>query len=139
MALGSFAQTTPDPVRPAPHQPIAQFAPSFEFQTIAPCHYFELASHRILNRNDRSRLKYEGRKHGTELVHGDRVVAVRQHIATPIANTYDEHLDLKVGRGFPLTKHIEYPLLRFLVFDGGALRTLIPRNHVFHVCFPCFL
>ena len=51
-------------------------------------------------------------------MHGDRIIAVSQHIATPIANTDHKRFDLEVGGGFSSTKDIKDPLLCFLVFDG---------------------
>jgi hypothetical protein len=101
-----------------PHNAIPKSAVSIEIQTIAPCHDFEFAAHGVRDWNDRSRLKFEGRKHRAELVHGDRIIAVGQHIATPIPNTDQEQFDLEVGGAFPLAKYIKYPLLRFFIFDG---------------------
>ena len=57
---------------------------SVNFQTIAPSHDFKFAANRVLDRNNRPRLEFESREHGTELVHGDRIVAIRQHIAAPV-------------------------------------------------------
>ena len=105
----------------SPHLPHEAVARSAEFQTITPSHDFELAAHSVLDRNDRARLEFEGWEHRAELVHGDRIMAVGQHVAAPITNTDHEQFDLEVGRGFPLTKDIKYPLLSFLVFDGRAL------------------
>jgi hypothetical protein len=51
-------------------------------------------------------------------VHGDRIIAIGEHIAAPVTNADHEQLDLEVGGGFPSAKDIKYPLLRFLVFEG---------------------
>ena len=58
---------------------------SVEFQTLAPGNDFELAANSVLDRNYWYRLEFESRQHGTELVHGERIVAIRKHVAAPVA------------------------------------------------------
>src|ERR1700692_1739530 len=52
---------------------------------------------------------------------------------TPLAHTYDEKLDLEIGWRFPLTKHLEDPLLGILILYRRTLRALEPADYVFHV------
>src|ERR1700726_2063120 len=94
---------------------------SVDFQTIAPGHDFKFAAPRVLDRNNRPRLEFESREHGTELVHGDRIVAIRQHVAAPVAYPDNEQLDLEVGGRFPTAKYVKDPLLTILILDGRPL------------------
>src|SRR5271163_412381 len=71
---------------------------SHSFETIAPCDRFEFDPDSVHDGNHGSCLDFEGGKHRTELVNGQRVVAVQQHIAAPVAHAHDEHLDLEVIR-----------------------------------------
>jgi hypothetical protein len=65
-------------------------------------------------------------------VNGRRIVAVQQHIPTPVTHAYDEQLDLEIAGRFSLREHLKDPLLRILVFHRRALRTFGPAEHVFH-------
>jgi len=50
-------------------------------------------------------------------VNGQRVVTVEHHVTTPISNSNDKQLDLKIAGRLPLGKHLKYALLRILIFD----------------------
>src|SRR5204863_707862 len=102
------------------------------FQSISPADDLELAADGFFDRDDRSYLEHEGRKHRTELVNGHEVVALEQHVSAPFANAYHEEFDLEIGGGFPLTEYLENSLLGILVLDRRALRALEPADHVFH-------
>src|SRR5687768_7686281 len=101
-------------------------ASSLAFQTVPPGNHFEFTANSLLDRNDRSRLEYESRKHRTKLVNEQRIVTVYQHMATPLPDSDHEKLDLEIGGRLPLTENLEDPLLGVLVLDGRTLRPLEP-------------
>ena len=105
---------------------------SGEFQIVAPGHHLELASNRVVDGNDGSRLKLERRQHRGELVHFDGIVAIGQHVAAPIADPDDEHLYGEVRRPLPFAKDVKNALLSPLIFDRRPLRAFIPSDHIFH-------
>src|SRR6478672_12321977 len=105
---------------------------SSAFQTVAPGNHLELAAHGLLDRDDRSHLEHERGKHRAELVDGHRIVALHQHVPTPLADSYDEEFDLEIGGRLPLTEYLEDTLLGILVLDGRTLRAFEPADHVFH-------
>src|SRR5208282_122183 len=82
--------------------------------------------------NHGSRLHFKGRQHRAELVHGEGIVAVHQHVPAPFADSHYEHLDLEIGGGLPLREHLQDPLLDILVLHRRTLRTFKPANHVLH-------
>jgi hypothetical protein len=45
-----------------------------------------------------------------------RLIAIHQHIPTPIAHPHHEQLDLEIGGRLPLSENLQYPLLGILVF-----------------------
>ena len=50
-------------------------------------------------------------------MHGQRIVALHQHMAAPLAHAYHEHFDFEIGRGLPLRENFENSLLGILVLD----------------------
>src|SRR5436309_2038254 len=106
--------------------------PSLVFQSISPGNYLAFAADGFLDRNDGSRLEYESRKHRTELVDGHRIVALYQHMPTPLADSYHEEFDLEIGGRLPLTEYLKDSLLGILVLDGRPLRAFEPADHVLH-------
>src|SRR5439155_17298357 len=80
----------------------------------------------------RPRLELERRKHGAEFVHRQRIVAVHQHVPTPISHADNEHFDLEVGGGLPWTKDFKDSLLGILVFERRTLGAFKPTEHIFH-------
>ena|SRR6476469_5027925 len=87
------------------------------FEFVTKCDGFEFDAHSIHHRNDGTHLEYEGRQHRAEFVNGQRVVTVEHHVTTPISNSNDKQLDLKIAGRLPLGKHLKYALLRILIFD----------------------
>src|SRR6185369_13622133 len=112
--------------------------PSRALQSIPPGNDLELAADGFLDRNDGSRLEYEGGKHRTKFVNGQRIVAVHQHMPTPLANSHHEELDLEIGGRLPLTEYFEDSLLGMLVLHGRALRAFEPAYHILHWHSPRF-
>jgi hypothetical protein len=51
----------------------------------------------------------------------ERIVAIDQHIAAPVADPDHEHLDLEVCWLFPAAEHIENAPLGLFILDCGAL------------------
>src|ERR1700722_4325550 len=102
------------------------------FQRIAICHCFEFHANGVGDGDDRSSLEGESRQHRTELMHFERIITFHQHISAPITNTDDERQDLEIGWRLPRAKDLQNSLLGILVFDGRALRTLVPGDHVLH-------
>ena len=84
------------------------------------------------HRHHRPRLEAEGRKHRAKLVNLERLVALGQHITTPVAYSHDEHLDLEIVGRLPLSENLQDPLLGVLVLDRRSLRTFVPAEHVLH-------
>jgi hypothetical protein len=69
-------------------------------------------------------------------MNGQRIVALGQHISTPIANSYHEQLDLEIVGRLPLSENLQYPLLGILVLDSRSLRPFEPADHVLHLNSP---
>src|SRR6266568_3160259 len=105
---------------------------SLAFEAIAPGNRFEFDPDRILDGNHGSCLEFKSRPGRAYLVNGRRIVAVHQHMPTPLAHSHDEHLDLEIGGRLPLSEYLQYPLLGILVFHRRTLRTFEPADHVFH-------
>jgi hypothetical protein len=87
------------------------------FESIAKGNRFEFDPDGFLDWNNGSCLEYKSRKHRAKLVNSRRIVAVQQHISTPVTHTYHERLDLKIVRRFPLREDLQDPLLSIFVFD----------------------
>src|SRR2546427_2574640 len=105
---------------------------SVAFQSVSPGNYLEFAADGFLDRNDGSRLEYKSRKHRTKLVNGHRIVAIYEHMPTPLADSYHEEVDLEIGGRLPLTENLKDSLLGILVFDWRTLRAFEPADHVLH-------
>ena len=123
-----------DPVRSDPRFEglLRKTRQSGAFQSIAPGNYLEFAADGLLDRNDGSRLEYESRKHRTKLVNRHRIVALYQHMPTPLADSYHEEFDLEIRGRLPLTEYLKDSLLCILVLDGRTLRAFEPADHVLH-------
>src|SRR6266576_1694375 len=105
---------------------------SLAFESIAPGNRFQFDPHSVLDGNHGSRLDFKSRIGRAELVNGQRIVAVHQHMPTPLAHSHDEHLDLEIGGRLPLSENLQYPLLDILVLRRRSLRTFEPADHVLH-------
>src|SRR6266581_3284295 len=105
---------------------------SVAFQSISPGNYLKFAADGFLDRNDGSRLEYKSRKHRTKLVNGHRIVAIYEHMPTPLADSYHEEVDLEIGGRLPLTENLKDSLLGILVLDWRTLRAFAPADHVLH-------
>src|SRR5712691_5881354 len=105
---------------------------SVAFQSVAPGNSFEFDPDSFLDGNHGSRLEFESREGRAYFVNGRRIVAVHQHMPTPLAHSYDEHLDFEIGGRLPLTEHLKYPLLGILVLRRRTLRAFEPADHVLH-------
>src|SRR6266576_4713946 len=99
---------------------------------------FKLHPDSVHDGNHWSCFEYKRRESRTELVNGQRIIAVHQHIPTPIAYPHHEQLDLEIVGGFPLSENLQYSLLGILVFHWRSLRTFEPADHIFH-CYSPFL
>src|SRR6187402_1571611 len=53
-------------------------------------------------------------------------------MATPLANSHYERLDLEICRRLPFTKYLKYSLLGILVLRRRTLRAFEPADHVLH-------
>ena len=100
------------------------------FEPITKGDGFELHPDGIHDGYHRPRFEDECWQHRAELVNGQRVVAVEQHVPTPVADAYDEQLDLEIIRrveqriGFSLAESqmaaIRLALIsKVLVITGG--------------------
>ena len=105
---------------------------SLAFQTVAPGYGFEFDPDCVLDGDHRSRLEFESRVGRAELVYGQRIVAVHQHVSTPLAHSHYEQLDLEACGRLPLTEHLKYPLLGILVLRRRTLGAFEPADHVLH-------
>jgi hypothetical protein len=102
------------------------------FQSIAPGDDFEFTSDRVLDRDYGVHLEDKRREHGANLVDRYRIIALHQHMTSPLTHAHDEELDLEIGWCFPLSEHFQDSLLRVLILDWRTLRTLKPADYVFH-------
>ena len=91
---------------------------SVALQSIAPGNSFEFDPDSILDGNHGARLEFKCREGRACLVNRHRIVAVHQHMPTPLAHLHYEQLDLEIGWRLPLTEHIENPLLGILELRG---------------------
>jgi hypothetical protein len=96
---------------------------SLAIQAIAPGDYFEFATNGVLDGDYRVHLEYEGREHRAKLVNGYWIVALHQHMPTPLAHADYEKLDLEIGWRLPLAKHLEDSLLGILILYLAGVRT----------------
>src|SRR5271155_4894041 len=100
--------------------------------SVAPGHHFKFSPDCVLYGNYGTRLELKRREHRAELVNRQRIVAVHQQIAAPIAYTNHEELDFEIRGGLPLAKHLQDSLLGVFVLQRGALRAFVPTDHVLH-------
>src|SRR5207244_11870754 len=105
---------------------------SLAFQSVAPGDCFEFDPDCVLDGNHGSRLEFESRVGRAELVNGQRIVAVHQHVPTPLAHSHYEQLDLEICWRLPLTEHVKDPPLGILVLHRRTLRAFEPADHVLH-------
>ena len=80
---------------------------SHAFETIPPGNRLEFDPDGVHDGNHGSCLDFKSRKRRTELVNGQRVVAVQQHIAAPVTHAHDEHLDLEVVWRLPWSEDLQ--------------------------------
>src|SRR6266852_424436 len=106
---------------------------SLAFQSVAPGDCFEFDPDCVLDGNYGARLEFKCRERRAKLVNRQRIVAVHQHMPTPLAHTHYEQLDLEIGWRLPLTKHIKDSLLGILVLRRRTLRAFEPADHVLHL------
>ena len=79
---------------------------SLAFQAVAPSDYFEFAPNRVFDPDHGVHLEHKCREHRAKLVNRQRIIAVHQHMPTPLAHTNYEKLDLEIGWRLPLAKHL---------------------------------
>src|SRR3990172_6975097 len=103
---------------------------SLAFQSIAPGNSFEFDPDSVLDGDHGSRLEFKCREGRACLVNRQRIVAVHQHVPTPLADSHYEELDLESRGRLPLTEHLKYPLLGILVLRRRTLRAFEPADHV---------
>src|SRR5881397_1092489 len=108
------------------------FRMSLAFEAIAPGNRFEFDPDSVLDGNHGSCLEYKSRPGRAYLVNGRRIIAVHQHMPTPLAHSHHEQLDLEIGGRLPLSENLQYPLLGILVLRRRSLRTFEPADHVLH-------
>src|ERR1700674_457329 len=106
---------------------------SLAFQSVAPGDCFEFDPDCVLDGDHGARLEYKGREHRAKLVNRQRIVALHQHMPTPLAHTDYKYLDLEIGWRLPRSKHLQDSLLGILVLYGRTLRALEPADHVLHL------
>src|SRR5260221_14336568 len=102
------------------------------FQPVAPGNGFKFHPDSVHNGNYWPCFEYKSRECRAELVNGQRIIAVRQHIPSPIAYPHHEQLDLEIVGRLPLSENLQYPLLSILVFHRRSLRTFEPADHILH-------
>src|SRR3984893_7092827 len=105
---------------------------SVALEPVAPGNSFEFDSDCVLDCNHGSCLELKCRKGRAYLVNRHWIVAVHQHMPTPLAHSHHEELDLEIGGRLPLSENLQYPFLGILILRRRSLRTLEPANHVFH-------
>src|SRR5882724_10842034 len=105
---------------------------SLAFESIAPGNRFEFDPDSVLDGNHGSRLEYKSGPGRAYLVNGRRIIAIHQHMPTPLAHSHDEHLNLEIGGRLPLSENFQDPLLGILILRRRSLRTFEPADHVFH-------
>jgi putative cofactor-binding repeat protein len=79
---------------------------SLAFESVAEGNRFEFDSDSVIDGNDGPCLEYKSRKHRAEFVNGRRIVAVQQHIPTPVTHAYHEQLDLEIAGCLPLREDL---------------------------------
>ena len=79
---------------------------SLAFEFVAEGNRFEFDSDSVIDGNDGPCLEYKSRKHRAEFVNGRRIVAVQQHIPTPVTHAYHEHLNLEIAGCLPLREDL---------------------------------
>ncbi len=85
------------------------------FEPITKGNCFKLHPDGVHNRNHWPCFEYKSREGRADLVNSQRIIAVHQHIPTPIAYSHHEDLDLEIGGRLPLSKNLQDPLLGILV------------------------
>jgi len=97
---------------------------SLAVQAIAPGNDFEFATNGFLDGDNGVHLEYEGGEHRAKLVNDDWIVALHQHMPTPLAHADYEKLDFEIGWRLPLAKHLEDSLLGILIlYRRAGVRT----------------
>src|SRR4029450_10867147 len=102
------------------------------FESIAPGNRFEFDPDSVLDGNHGSCLEYKSRPGRAYLVNSRRIIAVHHQMATPLAHSHQEQLDLEIVGRLPLSENLQYPLLGILVLHRRSLRTFEPADHVLH-------
>jgi hypothetical protein len=77
---------------------------SLAFQSVAPGDCFEFDPDCVLDGNYGARPEFKCGERRAKLVNRQRIVAVHQHMPTPLAHTHYKKLDLEIGWRLPLTK-----------------------------------
>jgi hypothetical protein len=103
---------------------------SLAFQAIAPGDYFEFATNGVLDGDYGVHLEYKCGQHRAKLVNGYWIVALHQHMPTPLTHADYEKLDLEIGWRLPLAKHLEDSLLGILVLYRRTLRAFEPADYL---------
>jgi hypothetical protein len=79
---------------------------SLALKSIAKGNRFKLDPDSVHDWNYGSRLEFKSWQHRAELVNRQRIVAVQQHISTPVAYSDNEQLDLEIFRRLPLSENV---------------------------------
>ena len=75
-------------------------------QTIAPGDGFEFNPDRVLDGNHRTCLELKSGKRRANLVHLQRIIAVHEHVPSPLTHAHDKHLDLEVNGRLPTRRRM---------------------------------
>src|SRR5207237_2983014 len=112
------------------------FRMSLAFESIAPGNRFEFDPDSVLDGNHGSCLEYKSRPGRAYLVNSRRIIAVHQHMPTPLAHAHHEQLDLEISGCLPLSENLKYTLLGILVFCRRFLRSFESADQVHHQYLP---
>jgi hypothetical protein len=95
---------------------------SLAFESIAPGNRFEFDPDSVLDGNHGSCLEFKSRPGRAELVNGQWIVAVHQHVPTPLTDSHNEQFDLEIGGRLPLGETFQYPCLGIFVLRRRSFR-----------------
>src|SRR5205085_12312180 len=91
---------------------------SFAFEPVTKGNRFLFYPDGVHDWNHGARFEYKSRQHRAKLVNRQRIVAIQHHVATPVAHSNHEQLDLEIGGRLPLRENLQNPFLGVLIFDG---------------------
>jgi hypothetical protein len=100
---------------------------SLTFQSVSPGDRFEFDPDCVLDGNYRVRPKFKCRECRANFVNRQRIVAVNQHVPTPLSHTHHEKLDLEVVWRLPLTNTSR---IRFWAFSYSTGEPCVRSNQL---------